>query len=187
MTRIASVAALLLLLTSPGYAVSPGPNFGFGASGGLTIPIAQDDQGSGAAFGLRAMMRPVPMIGVEAFLNFANYGDPELDIAGVTNDLEGSKVTAYGVEGMLGGGPGLGPRPFFTAGLGFFDTSRDQTEAFDEDGAQFGYTLGLGLGFGLTPQLGLDARARFNIIPIDDGGSDKSLFLLGSLNFYLGN
>lgn len=186
MIRIASVAALLVLLTPLAFAQTPGIGFGFGASGGVNIPIAQEDQGTGTTFGLRAMMRPIPMIGVEAYVNFAKYGDPQLDVAGITNDLEGSKVTSYGLEGMLGGGPGLGPRPFFLAGLGFFDTSRDQTVAFDDDGAEFGYTFGLGLAFGLSPQISLDVRGRANLIPTDGGGSDKSLFLLGGLNFYLG-
>lgn len=183
---IRSIFAVLFLLVLASVAQAQGLSLGFGASGGLNIPAVQDDQGTGTSFGLRAILRPISLVAFEANVNFAQYGDPELDIEGVTNDLEGSKVTAYGIDATLGGGAGPGFHPFLIGGFGMFDISRDQTAAFDEDGAQFGWTAGLGFGFGLGPSLSLDLRGRFNIIPTEGSSSHKSAFVLGGLNFYLG-
>ncbi len=183
---IRSIFAAVLLLALTTAVQAQGLSLGFGASGGLNIPIAQDDQGSGTGFALRAILRPISLVAFEANLNLASYGDPELDVEGVTNDLEGSSVTAYGIDATLGGGAGPGFHPFLIGGLGMFDVSRDQTAAFDEDGAQFGWTAGLGFAIGVGRNLSLDLRGRLNIIPTEGSSSQKSAFVLGGLNFYLG-
>lgn len=178
-----SVAFTLLLVSS---IQAEGLTFGAGASAGLNIPIAQDDQGNGSAFSIRGILRPMPMLGFEAALHIAQFGDPEMDLSGITNDLDGSDVTAYTADVILGGGPGKKIAPYLFAGIGLFDQSRDQTEMFDEEDSEFGWTGGLGLGIGLTPAFSIDIRGRVNIVPVEENSSRKSVFAVGGLNYYFG-
>ncbi len=184
MAKMIVVAVIFLLAAT--MASAQGVSLGFGVSGGLNIPVAQDDQGQGTNFGIRGIVRPLNLLSFEANLNFAKYGDPDIDVAGVTNDLEGSSLTSYGVDAVLGGGPGRGIKPFFLAGIGFFKATRDQTEVFEKQDTEFGYSAGLGIGFGLTPYLALDVRGRANIVPVEGSSSRKSVFALVGLNYYLG-
>ena len=184
MAKSLVVAVVFLLATTMVHA--QGVSLGFGLSGGLNIPVAQDDQSQGTNFGIRGIVRPLNLLSFEANVNFAKYGDPEIDVPGVTNDLEGSSLTSYGVDAVLGGGPGKGIKPFFLAGIGLFKASRDQTEVFENQDTEFGYTAGLGVAFGLTPYLALEVRGRANIVPVEGSSSRKSVFALVGLNYYLG-
>lgn len=161
-------------------------SLGVGVSGGMTFPILLDDQGTGSNLTVRAILRPIGFVGIEGSLSKAKFGDPDIDMQGVTDNLEGSDLTAYGLNAVFGGSGGLF-NMFFIGGIGFFDMHRDQTEAFDDDGAQFGWVGGLGMGFGLASRLTLDVRAQLNIVPVHDRSSRKFAFLLAGLNFYVLN
>lgn len=178
----------MVILALPSMAGAQNPiKLGIGLSGGLNIPVVQQDQARGTAFGIRGIIGLMSLITIEPNLNFAKYGDPSLDLPGVTNDLEGSKVTSYGVDALLGASmsaPGLSP--FVIVGMGFYKTERDQTAAFDDDGTDFGWSAGLGFALGLSPAISLDVRGRFNMIPVDGGSSKKSVFVTGGLNYFFG-
>ena len=157
---------------------------GVGVAGGAVIPIVQDDEGTGPHVSLRGLFRPINPLGLEISLTIARFGDPQIDLPGVTSDLEGSSLTAFGLDGILGADPGGLIRPFFIVGIGYFRVSRDQTRAWDSPGAEFGYAGGLGLAIGLTRQLQLDLRGRLNIVPAEGSSSRKSAFVQGGLNYY---
>jgi len=157
-------------------------SFGIGAYGGTEIPVVQDDQAQGTTFGFHARVKIIPVIVLEPNINFTNFGDPTF--AEFTSDLQGSKVTSYGVDATFGA-------PFADAGLnlygifgaGFYNIKRDQTF---QDETKLGWSGGLGLALAFTTQIALDARSKLNVIPSDNGGSKKSLSLIGGLNFYFG-
>ncbi len=175
------ILALVLMLCSNMWA--EGPSFGVGVSGGVDIPLIQQDQGSGSVFGIKGRFKPVSMIGLEPNLNFTKFGTPV--VAGLnTTGLEGSKITAFGVDATLGGGMG-GPgfKPYLLFGAGTFKTKNDVTKA---DVSTFGWTAGLGFELGVTPAIGLGVRSKLVILPQDGGGSKKSAALTGGINYYFG-
>ncbi len=174
------LAVLLLLLVSAAHAGDI--KLGAGAAGGMTFPVAQDDQGNGTAFEVRGIIELIPAVIVEPNLNFVQYGEPDLAIV---SGLDGSKVTGYGVDALLGGAIGrTGLAPYGMVGAGIYKTKRDQTL---EDNSDFGWSAGFGVMFGLTPQFGIDVRGRMLVINSEGGGSKKAATVTGGLNFYLGN
>jgi hypothetical protein len=94
-----ALCALLLLAQAPMAVV---PSLGAGAFGGMHFPIVQDDQGSGSTFGIRGIVQIMPSLSAEPNVTFSKYGEPDFGIVGVTNDLEGSKVTSFGVDALFG-------------------------------------------------------------------------------------
>ena len=185
MKKILLALCALLLLTQAPMAV--GPSIGAGAFGGMHFPIVQDDQGSGSTFGIRGIAQLMPALAAEANITFSKYGDPDLGIAGVTNDLEGSKVTSYGIDVLFGkssAAPGI--RPFILGGFGFYKTKRDQTAVYDDDSSIFGWAFGFGVASTLAPKISLDVRGKAHIIPFEDGSSKKSVSAMVGLNYYFG-
>jgi opacity protein-like surface antigen len=183
MRRIVVLTFLMLLLAA---AASAGETrFGIGVLGGINMPLVQDNQGTGTAFGAKAIIGGLPIFTLEPYFMSASNGDPDLD--DVTNDLEGSKITAYGIDAKLGaliGAPGIAP--YFFGGIGFYKTSNDQLGAQIDDGTDFGFGGGLGLNISLVPYVAIDVRGKVNVVPTDGGGSDKSLWLTAGLNYYFG-
>ena len=167
MLKFAIVAVLLLAALSVSAQT---PKLGVGAFGGLSIPLAQDDQASGTVFGFRARFSLAGSLALEGQLGMTKWGQAD-PIDGITLP-DGSKLTSFGVNGILGGGPGPGMKPFFLAGFGSYKIKNDDT-GFDE--SRMGYSGGIGLGFGLGPKLGLDVRGEAVIIPMDGGGSKKAV------------
>jgi hypothetical protein len=167
MRKTAIVAALLLVAMTASAQI---PKLGVGAFGGLSIPLAQDDQASGKVFGLRGRLSLAGSLAVEAQIGFAKWGQAD-PIAGVTMP-EGSKVTQFGVNGILGGGAGPGIKPMFIVGFGSYKIKNDETK-YDE--SRMGYNGGIGLGIGLGPKFGLDVRGEAVVIPLADGGSKKAV------------
>jgi opacity protein-like surface antigen len=177
----------ITLLLLPAVGMAQGVSLGVGASAGLNIPLVQDDQANGTAFGFRGMVGLMSFVRFEPNISFAKYGDPSIDEPGITSDLEGSKLTSYGVDAVLGapmGTPGLAP--FGLVGAGFYKAKRDQTQQFDSDETDFGWRFGLGLGLGLPSGLGLDVRGVMNLIPVDGGSSKKTIFAQAGLNYVFG-
>lgn len=180
-----SVIAVGLVLLLAGLASAQAPKFGVGASGGINIPIVQDDQKSGSIFEFRGKLQPLPFLGVEPKLSFSSYGSPDT-FEDVVWDIDGSKLVMYGVDGVLGSGPGLGPRPFFIFGLGMYSISNDDTEAFIESQTKFGWSAGVGLGIGVSPKFDIDVRGKLHVITYEGSSSKKSLAVTGGLNYYFG-
>jgi hypothetical protein len=169
MRKTAMVAALLLAMTMPASAQLP--KLGVGAFGGLSFPVAQADQKQGTEFGLRARLSLLSFLSGEAQLAFTKWGKPD-PVSGSPLGISGSKVTAFGVNGLLGGGAGVGIKPFFVVGLGTYKIKNDDTHY---EVSRIGYSGGLGLGIGVIPKFGLDIRGELVVIPLDGGGSKKAV------------
>jgi len=184
-------ACLLVLMAATATQAQGGVTFGVGVSGGLTYPIVQEDQGNGTMFAFRARWALGGLGMLEPTLGFTSNGDPDpLEIDGQTSldlGISGSKITMYGLNFVLGGAPGgVGLKPVFMGGIGFYKTSNDDTENVQESETKLGFSGGLGLAFGLSPQFELDGRGQFHVIPSEGGASKKSVSVLLGVNFYFG-
>ncbi len=182
MRKELKVLLLVVLLAQP--ALAGGITFGVGAAAGLDYPISQEDQAKGTVFGFKGRLKAIPSIALEPNIYFTKFGDPP-EHEDFTYDIEGSKVTAYGVDVTLGssfGGPGVKPYGLF--GVGFYKVKRDQT---DQDNTDFGWSAGFGIEVGVNPTVGLDVRGKLVVIPTDGGASKKSASIIGGLNYYFGN
>jgi len=176
MRKLLILSLLATAIATPVFAT----NFGVGAYGGVNIPIVQEDQGSGTVFGLKGKLSLIPGIGLEPNLNFAKFGDATLDFGGTR---EGSKVTSYGVDAVLGAGMGaVGFKMYGILGAGFYSTKRDN----DEDVTKIGWATGLGFEIGVSPTIGIDIRGKLNVISSEGGGTKKSAAVTGGLNYYFG-
>jgi hypothetical protein len=181
-------AMILILLLMAGNAQAL-TDLAFGIYGGLNTPIVQDDAKSGAGFGARVKFAPTPMLGAAAFFESRSYGDPEMTIFEGDPLLErtvksdGGKVTVFGVEGLIGStGGGPGPHFYWMIGVGSYKWSRD---GYD-DLSKVGFHLGPGLELGLPSAIGIEAKAKLEIVPTDGGGSRKNgLFYVGA-NYHFG-
>jgi len=166
---------VFLLIISETYAT----HLGIGAGGGINIPIAQEDQGSGTIYGFRAKLNLVNGLILEPNLNFARFGDASFSFG----TRPGSKISSYGVNALLGAGMGtLGLRMYGILGLGYYSIRRD----FDDDVDKLGWSTGVGFEIGLSQNVGVDLRGRLDVINSEGGGSKKSAALVGGLNYYLG-
>ncbi|RKX27397.1 MAG: hypothetical protein DRP45_01165 [Candidatus Zixiibacteriota bacterium] len=175
----------VLVMMAVSFAGAQTPKFGVGFSGGINIPIIQDDQKSGSIFEFRARFSALPFLTIEPKLSFSSYGSPDT-FEDIIWDVDGSKITAYGVDGILGGalsGPGFAP--FFVAGMGWYKISNDSYETIQDSETKFGFSGGMGFAIGITPKFSIDARAKAHFISWD-GGAKKSLALLGGLNYAFG-
>lgn len=158
--------------------------FGIGFAAGMNTPIVQQDQKSGSIFGFKIRAKLLPAIVLEPNLYFAKYGKPTVKDY-PDYDLEGSKVTSYGIDAALGapiGGTGL--KFYGVGGVGYYNTKRVQT---GQDDTRFGWSAGLGFEIGFTSVIALDLRGKAVVIPGEGGGSKKSASVTGGLNYYFGN
>lgn len=176
--RAAVVLVTLLLI---GAALSAQtPKIGVGAFGGLSIPVAQDDQASGTEFGFRARVK-LAFVTFEPNFTLSKWGQAD-PVDGITLP-DGSKVTAFGVDALLGGAPGVvGFKPYFVIGGASYKVKNDDTK-FEE--TNLGFSGGLGVMFGLSPKFDVDARGKAVIIPMEDGGSKKAFSITAGITLNL--
>ncbi len=171
---------LFLAMTGSAWALT---DISVGAFGGLNTPIVQDDAKSGTGFGLKAKISPSPMIAGVLFFESRSFGDPELTIQGTTMSSDGGKVTAFGVEALIGStGGGPGPHFYWTIGLSSYKWTRD---GYD-DVTEVGYHLGPGLEIVFPANIGIEGRAKFEVVPIDGGGSRKNILIFVGANYHFG-
>jgi opacity protein-like surface antigen len=178
-TLLSTLLAVLLLCS---LSFSQVPKLGVGGYGGMNIPIVQDDQGNGTAFGILARVSVLPFLIAEPNVMFGKWGDPG-KIEGVDLGLEGSKIKSYGIDALLGAYPGrLGIKPYFVAGVASYKIENDDTH-YEE--TKLGWSAGLGIGFGVAPSFDLDLRGKLLVAPQEEG-SKKALTITGGLVYYLG-
>jgi hypothetical protein len=177
------VLLAFLLVLAAAMPLSAGP-IGIGGFGGANIPVVQEDQSAGTAFGLHGKIKLIPALVIEGNLTFSKYGETSIEIGSINNTIEGSKVNSYGIDLLLGGGLGGVPgfKPYGVFGAGFYKTSRD----FDEDATKIGWSAGFGFEINPVSKLGLDFRGKVIVISSDGGGSKKSALVTGGLYYYLG-
>jgi hypothetical protein len=138
---------------------------GIGPFGGMSIPIVQDDQGSGSVFGLRAPVQIVPLLRVEPFWSTSALGDKTVDLGGTSFTRTGSDVKTFGLNAMLSLGGPVTFYPFVGIGTVKFERT-GQDESFTS------YHMGLGLGLSPIPKLSVDLRAELQAAA-KDGASRK--------------
>jgi hypothetical protein len=159
-----------------------GIKFGAGAFGGVNIPVVQDDQKQGTVFGLMARFGVLSIFTVEPNISFGKWGEPD-PVDGFDLGIDGSKITSYGIDVMLGGLPGtVGVKPYFLGGFGYYSVKNDDT---DYDEGNLGFSLGLGLGIGIIPKIDIDFRAKALIIPQEEG-SKKAITIAGGILYNFG-
>ena len=165
MNRKSLLAALLLLALAPAAAGSA--TIGLGVFGGASVPLVQDDNGSGSIFGLRAPVNLVPLITVEPYFAKTSGGDKDQDVGGITYTRSGIDDTAFGANVLLTFGTGYQFYPF--VGVGSNHLKRDGLDA-----TQTGYDFGLGLGFKVpVANLSVAIRGALNMVT-DPGSTDTS-------------
>jgi opacity protein-like surface antigen len=175
MRKLFYLVFLIIAVASSSYAAP----FGLGGYGGVHIPIIQEDQNSGAIFGLKAKVGLLPGIVLEPNINMAKFGEREYSFG----TREGSKITSFGIDALLGGGLGaVGFKMYGILGGGYYSVRRDN----DEDINRIGWSTGLGFEIGLTPSMGIDIRGKLNVISTEGGGSKKAAAVTGGLNYYFG-
>ena len=155
----------------------------FGAFGGLNIPIVQEDAGSGSDFGVKAKFSPLPMIAGAAFFEARTFGDASISFAGTEYTTSGGNVTSFGVEALIGNtGGGPGPHFYWAVGISSYKWTRDNWE----DVSKVGYHIGPGIELVLPAKIGLEARAKFEIVPTGGDGARKNGIILVGANYHLG-
>jgi len=149
----------------------------------MNIPILQDDQASGTAFGVMVRIKFLSFMSAEPNAVFGKWGEPG-DVDGFQLGISGSKVNSFGVDGIIGSMPGtVGLKPYAVIGVGSYKIKNDDT-GYDE--SNIGFSGGLGFGIGVSPKFDVDLRGKFLVIP-QDQGSKKALTLTGGLLYYLGS
>lgn len=173
------LVGILILILAPA-ADAQGIKLGVGGFGGLNIPIAQDDQGNGSVFGVMARVSFMSLFVAEPNVTFGSWGEPD-PVNGFDLGIDGSSINSYGVDVTIGGLPGVrGLKPYGFVGAAIYSIDNDDT-GYDE--SKLGYSLGLGLNFGIIPTFDIDVRGRMVIAPQDDG-SKKAVYVTGGLIYY---
>jgi len=177
-----AVIAIGLIFIFAAGAQSQGIKVGAGAFGGINIPIVQDDQASGTAFGLRGRIAMKPIFVLEPNVILGKWGEPG-EVDGLDLGIDGSKITYFGLDVTIGGAPATpGFKPFVFAGAGFYSIKNDDT-GYDE--SKLGFDGGLGFLFGVTPEIDIDVRGTLMIAPQKEGAK-KAALVTGGLTYYFG-
>ncbi|NOT33152.1 MAG: outer membrane beta-barrel protein [Candidatus Eisenbacteria bacterium] len=151
------LAALMPCLAQAGM-------IGIGAYGGLSIPIAQDDNGQGPIFGLRVPVRLAPMFTVEPFFAMTQAGDADQEIGGIQYTRDGFEATGFGANLLLTFGDKIQFYPF--GGLSMSTLSREGSEDLELTGFNFG----LGLGVSPVEKVRLHLRGEGQSLIKDERG-----------------
>jgi hypothetical protein len=174
MKRILCVASIALALASaPARAATV--SIGVEAFGGIDVPILQDDADQGTVFGARLPVHVSPLLTLEPWYSSSELGDRSTTIAGLSYDIDGGKLTGFGVNLRLGGmaAPGLSLFPY--AGIGSYTLDR----ASSGERTEVGYGAGLGLVLTPAPKLGIGLRGEFDLVPTGDTSRKYANVTLG--------
>jgi len=138
-----------------------------GVFGGASVPVAQEDNGSGSEFGIRVPVSVIPLVTVEPYFVKANGGDKSEDLGNLSITRSGIDVTGYGANVLFTFG---GPMQFYPfAGIGSHKLERPGLDA-----TTTAYNLGIGLGF-KPPivKLSIHVRGELNAV-LDEGTTESS-------------
>jgi len=174
--------AVLALLTGLSASAAAG-SIGIGVGGGLNLPIAQEDAGSGFLYGARLRIGVASFAALEPCLSYFRQGDSEVDLHGQSVVLDGGQSTALGLNLILGSiGPPGGMRIYGVVGLASHAMKQEGTDDENRLAVSFGPAVETGIG----PNLALSLEARLHLISLDGGGARKNMGLSGGLIYYLG-
>ena len=175
------IAAICLLAVSAGTAGAT--TVGVSVFGGASIPIAQDDTGTGSQFGLRVPIGLPKLFTIEPYFARAKNGDAVANLGGQDFTRSGFDVNTFGGNLILGS-PGKGGMSFFPyVGLNRSKLERVSTTTRTE----LGFNLGLGLGFTIIPKLWVEGRGEVNMVTTDNTSRKYGNVNIGvGYNFYVG-
>ena len=185
MKKIALVA-LAVLFVGPVSAAQAGLlGIGITAFGGLNIPVAQVDAESGTVFGLRVPLQAISVLRIEPWFGIAKSGDYTIaPNIGPPGTFAGPDIKSFGLNALIGtpmSAPGLSIA--FVGGIG---SHKVEFEDFPSD-SRLGFNAGLDLGIGLgAAPLTLSGRGEVLVIPLEDGGSRKNVYLTAGLTYKFG-
>jgi hypothetical protein len=137
---------------------------GVGAYGGMSIPIVQDDNGSGPVFGLRVPVSLLSHVRIEPFFGTASDGDATADIGGVSYTRSGFDVTTFGATAQFPFGSKLQFYPFIGISSNSLKRPGSETQSM------FGFGGGLGLGFSPAPKFMIHVRGEATNMSKDTSG-----------------
>jgi opacity protein-like surface antigen len=146
--------AILMLFVLALPCAAGATSIGFGAFGGTSIPILQDDNGWGTVFGVRAPVSLLSLVTVEPYFAKISGGDKDPGIEGTPTTRSGLDVTGFGANVLLTFGGKIQMYPF--AGIGSYTLKRVNME----DQTNTAYTFGLGLGISPLPKLSIHVRGE---------------------------
>jgi hypothetical protein len=154
---------------------------GFGLSGGVLIPVAQEDQSSGTLVAVKIRTRLADMLTLEPNLQFGRYGD--VDIGGL-GTRDGSSLKSYGVD-ITFGDPmmKIGLKPYLFIGGAVYNTKRDGDLTTNKSG----WSFGTGLALAINPKFDIDLRGRFNIAASEESTSRKAIGVTAGITYYVGS
>jgi len=185
--KIILILGILLIMTTMVQAQSL--KLSAGLFGGVSIPVVQEDQSQGTVFGIMGRFNLMSIFQFEPYVSFAKWGSPDAidsDVPGsdpLDLGIDGSKVTSFGIDVLLGGAPGVpGLKPIFIGGIGYYKVKNDDT-GYEE--SKLGFAAGLGINFGFIPKIDLDVRAKAIIIPQEEG-SKKAINITAGLLYNFG-
>jgi len=174
------IITLVLLMTGSAWAVT---DISVGVYGGLNQPVAQEDARSGGGFGIKAKVSPIPFLAGAVFYESRTYRKAEITEMNTTMTSDGGKVTVFGLEALVGSaGGGSGPHFYWSLGVESYKWKRD----IYPDLNKVGYSLGPGLEIELPANIGVEARAKFEIVPTGGGGSRKNALVFVGANYHFG-
>ena len=180
MKKLIAAGALVLLIVSATQAETP--KLAVGAFAGVNIPVLQQDQGMGTAYGAKASVRLMPMLALEPHFTLAKWGDPG-DVDGVDLGITGSKVTSFGLDAVIGKPPAKGLGFVLIGGVASYKVENEDT---GYESSKIGFAGGLGLVLKLMPMLDLEVRGKALIAPQEEGGSKKAGLVTGGLTYHFG-
>lgn len=154
------VALLALALAVP--ATAGAVSIGLGVFGGPSIPVLQDNAGSGTQFGLRVPVSLIPLISAEPYFSKSSLGDKEETFGGLSYTRSGPDITTFGLNAMLNLG---GPFQFYPyLGIGSTKVEQEGSDDLTETNINFG----LGLGISPIPKISAHLRAELNSVLTSD-------------------
>jgi hypothetical protein len=170
------IAASLLLALSAGTAGATA--VGVEVFGGAAIPIVQDDNNTGAQFGIRVPVALPSIFTIEGFYSRISGGETSRTLGGEEYTRSGYDVNSFGANLILGNTGAGGFSIFPYAGLMSSSFSRTGGQDFNN----IGFDFGLGVGFSIMPKLWIDARAEAAVMVTDNDTSRK----YGNINVGVG-
>lgn len=177
MRKIITLAAFVLL-AGHGTATAGPTAFGYGAYGGVSIPIAQDDNdGNATVYGVRFPVHFGWFISLEPRFETTAGGKFEQTFGAITAEREGIDIKQPGINFILGNPTGAGFRFYPYAGLGHYSLSGEGRQELEK----IGYNGGIGLGFG-GAKWKFDLRGDFTMIDIGES-SRKAASATAGLGF----
>ena len=169
------VAATVLACIAPrAHAVT----VGIGAYGGTSVSVIQQDNKGGGIFGARLPVSLIPLFTIEPYFATSSGGKLTKVFGDHSYTRSGFDQKVFGAN-LLFGSAIAGRGIKFMNSLGI--SSNKLTRAGSTDISEMGYSEGLGLGVGVTPEIALIVRGDLSLVKT---GETSRKFANATINLY---